>query len=188
MMKSRIAFVLSLAPAILAAQSATSSVTSATSARADIPASYSVESRAKLNATFAAARERSLPDRPIRDRIAEGQAKGASEAQVVVAAQRAESRLEATQTAMVRAGRQPSDAELIQGEHAMARGATEAQIEAIVRHTPPERSVVVALDALVAAPAVNANAVMNASVATPKVDAAASATATVGALIKPPQF
>jgi hypothetical protein len=169
MKKSRIAFVLALAPAALAAQSATSTTsasaaaaakaerasvagaaqaTTATNASADIPASYSAESRAKLNATFAAARKRDVPEQPIRDRIAEGRAKAASEAQVVLAAQRTEARLEAAQEAMVRAGRKPTDGEMTRGEHAMARGATEVQIEAIAKQTPPDRSLEVALDVL----------------------------------------
>lgn len=169
MKKSRIAFVLALAPAALAAQSATSSTsasaaaaakaerasvagaaqaTTTTNASADIPASYSAESRAKLNATFAAARKRDVPEQPIRDRIAEGRAKAASEAQVVLAAQRTEARLEAAQEAMVRAGRKPTDGEMTRGEHAMARGATEVQIEAIAKQTPPDRSMEVALGVL----------------------------------------
>lgn len=225
MKKSRIAFVLTLTPAILAAQSATATTsasaeaaakvgktataanaqaTSATTANADIPSTYSAESRAKLNATFNAARERRLPEQPIRDRIAEGQAKGAAEAQVVLAAQRAEARLEAAQSAIVRAGRQPSESELIRAERAMVRGATVAQIEVAARRTPPERSLVVTFDALAATSSTNANAGVNATVTTPKVGASAAVTgaagattgaatgvtgstaATVGAIIKPP--
>lgn len=222
MKKLTIAFALSFAPAILAAQMATtatsatadvsakagrSSVTSAANVNTDVPRTYSAESQAKLNATFAAAREKSLPERPIRDRIAEGQAKGASEAQVVVAAQRTEMRLEAAQSAILRAGRQPNDEALIRAEHAMAAGATSAQVEAAVRRTAPERSIVVELDALVATTNGNANANVgvNAMVGAPKTGAAASATgaattavtgagaavtggaaAGLGAVIKPP--
>lgn len=169
MKKSGIALLFTLAPALLAAQSATATTSagadasakagktsvaggahanSSTNASADVPSSYSAENRAKLNATFAAARERDLPEQPIRDRIAEGRAKGASEAQVVMAAQRAEARLEATQSAMVRAGRRPTLGEVSRGEHAMARGATDVQIEAIARRSPPERSLEVALEVL----------------------------------------
>jgi len=66
------------------------------------PSNFSATNRAKIDATFAAARKRSLPEQPIRDRIAEGQAKGASEAQIVASAQRAEARLDITQRAMAR--------------------------------------------------------------------------------------
>jgi hypothetical protein len=177
MKKSRIAFVLAFAPAIVAAQSVTS--TASGSASADIPSSYSAESKAKLNATFSAARERRVPEQPIRDRIAEGQAKGASEAQVVLAAQRTEARLEAAQSAMLRAGRQPSDAELIRAEQAMVQGATEAQIEVLARRTAPDQSVVVTLDAV--AVNTNANAGVNATVATPKAGASAAVTGAAAA-------
>ena len=201
MKKSRIAFVLALTPAIVAAQSATATTSAAASG--NIPSSYSAESKARLTATFTAARERRVPEQPIRDRIAEGQAKGASEAQVVLAAQRTEARLEAAQRAMLRAGRQPSDAELIRAEQAMARGATEAQIEVLARRSPPDQSVVVALDAI--AVGTNANAGLNATVASPGAGAAAgvtgatavttgagaasvtgAVTAGVGPIIKPP--
>jgi hypothetical protein len=109
----------------------------------------SAESRAQLEATFAAARQRDLPERPIQNRVAEGQAKGASEAQIVLAAQRMESRLEATQDAMIRAGRRdPSDAEVERGAQAMERGTTSAQLELIARRAPSERSLVVAFEVL----------------------------------------
>lgn len=146
MKKTGTVLLLSLAPAMLAAQSATATTT--TTASADIPSSYSAESRASLNATFNAARGRDLPEQPIRDRIAEGRAKGASEGQVVLAAQRAEARMEAAQSAMIRAGRRPTDGEVSRSEHAMARGATEVQVEAIARRTPPDRSLEVALEVL----------------------------------------
>src|SRR5579864_2769918 len=60
---------------------AQASTTSSTSA--DVPSNFSAENRAKLDATFSAARQRNLPQQPIRDRIAEGQAKGATEAHFV---------------------------------------------------------------------------------------------------------
>ena len=204
MKKSRIAFVFTFVPAILAAQSATTTTSTTAEATAkagrtsvagsaqatsatnvDIPSSYSAESKAKLNATFERARNRKLPERPIRDRVAEGQAKAASEAQVVIAAQRAEARLEAAQSAMVRAGRQPNDAELIRAEAAMARGATEAQIEAAARSVQPDQQLTVQLDAIAAGSNTSANAGVGATVATPKAGATAgvagAATATTGA-------
>lgn len=201
MKKSKLALALTFIPAVLAAQSATASTTADAAAKVELPASYSAESQAKLNATFQAARDRKLPDRPIRDRIAEGQAKSASEAQVVVAAQRVEARLEMAQSAMVRAGRQPNDAEMIRAEAALARGATEAQIEAVARRTQPNQQIVVQLDALAGGPATNSAATINATVATPGVaasagagaaaaatatSATASATAGLGAVIRKP--
>ena len=98
---------------------------------------------------------------------------------MVLAAQRAEARLELAQSAMVRAGRQPSDAELIRAEAALARGATEAQIEAVARRAQPDQQIVVQLDAIAVGPNTNANATagVNATVATPGVATSAAATA-----------
>ena len=109
----------------------------------------SAESQAQLAATFETARQQRVPQQPIQDRVAEGQAKGASDAQIVLAARRAEARLEATQSAMIRAGRaNPSDSEVTRGAQAMERGTMSAQLEALVHHTPSDRSLVVAFDVL----------------------------------------
>lgn len=110
---------------------------------------FSPEARTQLQATIVAARERHLPERPIRDRIAEGRARGASEAQIVASAARLRTRLEATQQAMIRAGRtQPSDGEVESGADAMERGATQVQIEGLTRHAPNGRSLTVAFQTL----------------------------------------
>ena len=50
---------------------------------------------------------------------------------------------------MVRAGRaKPQREEVARGSQAMEQGATEAQIEALVKHAPSDRSLVVAFDVL----------------------------------------
>jgi len=172
MRKTIVSFALTLAPSIVMAQQTSSSVqgsasvsatattpksqasmngnaqaTSTTStsgpSQSAAPSTYTAENRARIDAAFGAARQQ-----PIRDRIAEGQAKGASEAQVTLSAQRAETRLEATQQAMIRAGRQPSQSDVSSGYQAMVHGATAAQVEAVAQRTPPNRSLVVAFDAL----------------------------------------
>ena len=177
MRKTIVSFALTLAPSIVMAQQTSSSVqgsasvsatattpksqasmngnaqaTSTTStsgpSQSAAPSTYTAENRARIDAAFGAARQRNLPQQPIRDRIAEGQAKGASEAQVTLSAQRAETRLEATQQAMIRAGRQPSQSDVSSGYQAMVHGATAAQVEAVAQRTPPNRSLVVAFDAL----------------------------------------
>lgn len=118
-------------------------------ARAEVAAIYTAEARAKLEASLRIARERGLPEEPIMDRIAEGQAKGASEAQIVLAASRMQARLEAVQSAMIRAGRtQPSDEEVEGGAEAIERGATRAQIDALLETAPADRSLVIAFDVL----------------------------------------
>src|SRR5258708_390645 len=173
MRKTIVSFALAVAPSLVAAQQASSSVqgSAAVSATARTPrtqtsvngsaqassdmstsaapSTYTAENRARIGATLAGAGERDLPQEPIRDRIAEGQAKGATEAQVVMSAEHAEARLDATQRAMFRAGRRsPSQTEVSSGYQAMVHGATEAQIQTVAQHTPSNRSVVVAFDAL----------------------------------------
>jgi hypothetical protein len=173
MRKTIISFALTLAPALLLAQQASSSTqgSAAVSASATTPktqasvngnaeassdmsasaapSSFSAANRARIDATFKAARERNLPEQPIRDRIAEGRAKGASEAQIVASAQRAEARLDVTQRAMVRAGRtQPSQSDVSSGYQAVVHGASEMEIQAVTQHTPSSRSLSVAFDAL----------------------------------------
>jgi hypothetical protein len=131
--------------AVVAGSSASGTSTSSV----EIPSSFSAESRAKMEATVKAAREKNLPQQPMQQRVAEGQAKGASEVQIVAAVQKVEARMEATQSAMIRAGRtEPQPQEVQAGEQAMERGATDAQIEALVKHAPSDRSLVVAFDVL----------------------------------------
>jgi len=143
---------IALVPAALAAQ-----VAAGASARTDTKAdahvgkstSASVASSASVDAEISAARAHGVPERPIRRRVAEGRAKGASDAQVAAAAHSLRLGLEASEAAMVRAGRaQPSDEEIARGAYAMERGYTDAQIEAVARSAPSDRSLVVAFDVL----------------------------------------
>ena len=109
----------------------------------------SADAQAKVDANVKAARARHLPEQPIRDRVAEGEAKGASDAQIVAASGRTLVTLETSFDAMVRAGRtQPSDAEVTRGSQLVARGFTSAQIEAVARRAPSDRSLVVAFETL----------------------------------------
>lgn len=145
---SMIAFV----PAALAAQvTASSSARAQTNADAHVGKSASVgaASSTSVEAELATARSRGLPERPIQRRAAEGRAKGASEAQVAIAARRVRMNLEATQDAMIRAGRsRPSDEEIERGAAVMERGYTRAHIEAVAMAAPADRSLVVAFDVL----------------------------------------
>lgn len=142
-----LATILGSFPALLAAQqsSAAASATAPTSAQAsvNVPASYSVEGKAKIEAAFQAAREKNLPDQLMRQRIDDGQAKGATEAQVVAAVQQIEARLEESQAVLIRAGRaKPQPAEVASADQALAAGATAAQIEEIVKRTPANEPLV----------------------------------------------
>lgn len=107
------------------------------------------DAQSKVDANLRVARERKLPDEPIRQRVAEGQAKGASDAQVVAASGRTLVDLQSSFDAMGRGGHSsPSDAEITRGAALMARGYTSVQIEGIARKAPSDRSLVVAFDAL----------------------------------------
>lgn len=158
MTKSTIILALSLVPTVLVAQAAGSSqervkseakVETKAEGQTSVPTGFTAESRARLEATFSVAREKGLPEEPIRNRMAEGRAKAASEAQIVTAAEQVVTRLESSQRAMLRAGRdEPQDEEVARGAQAMERGATEAQLETLVRHAPADRSLVVAFEVL----------------------------------------
>jgi hypothetical protein len=148
MKATALTLVLTCLPGVVVAQTS-ASASSTTQANVTVPASYSASAKADIEAAFERARAKNLPDRPLRQRMAEGQAKGASEAQVATAVQKMEARLEATQSAMIRAGRKhPSPDEVTAGEQAMARGATEAHIEALAKRAPSDRSLTVAFDVL----------------------------------------
>ena len=144
MRRTAIALLLALAPAYLSAQSQPESTTPTAPSNG-----LSVEGRARLEAMLHVARERYLPTEPMANRVAEGQAKGASEAQIIASVGRIEAQLRASQEALIRAGRsQPSEAEVARGAEVMASGATSAELEAFVRRAPSERRLVVAFDVL----------------------------------------
>jgi hypothetical protein len=113
------------------------------------PDSFSAQGAAKLDAMYADARAHHVPRKPMADRVAEGRAKGASEAAIIASAGHVKANLEGTHDAMVAAGRsQPSDEECERGAAAMERGVTKVQIEAIAHSTRGDRSLVVAFDVL----------------------------------------
>jgi hypothetical protein len=160
MRASLLTTVLVFAPAIAIAQAsgtpptkpptgAQATVQATSNGNVELPPAFSAASRAKIDASFKAAHDKSLPDQPMRDRIAEGQAKGAAEAQIVDAVQGVETRLEASQAALIQAGRaQPQQSEVAAGAQAIERGATAAQIQALVKHAPADRSLAVSFNVL----------------------------------------
>jgi hypothetical protein len=139
---------LALAPASLVAQSqATGQAGSTTTGAAQSQAAtgFSAATTLRLEATIAAARSQGLPTQPLADRIAEGQAKGASEAQIVAATDRAQAQLVASHEALVQAGRsEPSQEEVARGAQILASGATSAQLEAFITRSPSDRRLEVA--------------------------------------------
>lgn len=151
-------FALTLAPAVAAAQAETGAETNAraqaalTGRRGDpsrIPEEFSADTRARLTAMLDVARRKNLPAEPMQDRIAEGQAKGAAESEIVAASASTLAQLELSQSALIRAGRErPSDAEVSRGAQLLARGASSAQLTALAGREPAERRLDVALEVL----------------------------------------
>jgi len=114
-----------------------------------IPGGFSAETRARLEAMIETARRKSLPAEPMTDRIAEGRAKGASESQIVAATATTMAQLELSQSALIRAGREPpSEEEVARGAQIIARGASTAQLTALAGREPSERRLEVALETL----------------------------------------
>jgi hypothetical protein len=104
---------------------------------------------AAVDATLGAARAERLPTRPVEDRVAEGRAKGAGEAQVAAAAARALGELRAARTALVRGGHPlPDDAAVALGAQLVARGYTPAQLETVAHESRDGRRLLAAFDAL----------------------------------------
>jgi hypothetical protein len=113
------------------------------------PSGFSAEGAAKLNAMYAEAQAHQVPREPMAQRVAEGQAKDASEATIIASAGKVKTHMETAQSAMVSAGRtHPSSAETARAGAAMERGVTKAQIQAIAKSSNSDRSLVVAFDVL----------------------------------------
>jgi hypothetical protein len=150
--------VLTVAPALAAAQASAGaqaearSKTEVTVQRGElprIPEGFSAETRARLEAIFETARQKSLPAEPMTNRMAEGQAKGASESELVAASAITLAQLEMSQSALVRAGRgQPTEAEISRGAQLLARGASSAQLTLLAGRDPSDRRLDAALAVL----------------------------------------
>jgi hypothetical protein len=135
---------LALVPGALAGQVAADARTGSR-----MSAGVSAETRTRLDAMIRAAEREGLPTGPMVDRAAEGEAKGASDATILAAAAQTRAELGASLAALHRGGReQPEGEEVARGAQILARGATEAQLEALVRRTPSERRLTVAFDVL----------------------------------------
>jgi hypothetical protein len=130
-----LSLLLTVAPALAAAQSS--------AAEPGPMQGFSAEGRLQAAGTLQAARDEGLPTQPLIAVMLEGQAKGATEAQILGAEQQAFAQLAAAQDAIVAAGRtDPTDAELSLAASLMAQGATEAQVGALVARTPADVSLV----------------------------------------------
>jgi hypothetical protein len=116
-------------------------------ARSDGQQNAAASAEAVLEATLAAG----LPDQPVRRTIAEGRAKGATEAQVTKAAVTTHARLLLARTSLEGAGeRRASHAEIALGAEALLNGAGRGDLERIRDAAPAQRSLEASLQALVA--------------------------------------
>jgi hypothetical protein len=156
MKKLTLAATLVLAPTAMFAQAsvqagAKTNVQATSAAQAGSERKLSAEAQGTVDANIRVAHERKLPEEPIRQRVAEGQAKGASDAQIAAASGKTLLDLQNSFDAMVRGGRaNPSDAEVTRGAQLMARGYTSTQLEAVTKQAPSDRSLVVAFETLTA--------------------------------------
>jgi hypothetical protein len=152
MKKLTLAATLVLAPSALLAQAsvqAQTGVSASSAAQAGSDHKLSAEAQASVDANIRVAREKKLPEEPIRQRVAEGQAKGASDAQIAQASGRTLADLQTSFDAMVHAGRaNPSEGEVARGAQLIARGYTGAQIEAVTSKAAADRSLLVAFETL----------------------------------------
>lgn len=140
--------VLTAMPALLAAQ-ATGTSNGEVQGKINVPSTYSAESRTKIETAFSTAHTKNLPDQILRDRLTEAQATNAAEADVVASIEKLESQLDETQQALVQAGRQnPTGDEITAAATAMGRGLTAAQISALAKGAPADRSLVVSFNTL----------------------------------------
>lgn len=139
MKKLTLAATLVLAPSALFAQAsvqAQSGVSATSAAQAGSDHKLSAEAQASVDANLRVAREKKLPEEPIRQRVAEGQAKGASDAQIAAASGRTLVDLQSSFDAMVKAGRaNPTEGEIASGASLIARGYTTAQLVDVARQS-----------------------------------------------------
>ena len=150
MKKRYVMLALAVMPELAAAQTTVAANASAKAeARFTPPAHWSASGKAKLAAMYDTCEMKGVPREPVAKRVAEGEAKGASEASILAAAGKVRMHLEESHEAMVAAGRaKPTDEETERGAQLMEHGMTKAQVETVTKHTPSDRSLVVAFDVL----------------------------------------
>lgn len=119
-----------------------------------LPAVASAQATVGADAALRATVEADLPEAPVRRVIAEGEAKGASEAEIGRAAMRVHHRLRVASEALARdqgPGGRASDAEIVAGAEAMAAGATVAELRALRSAASSGGSLTASLNALAGA-------------------------------------
>ncbi len=146
-------FTLALVPGVAMAQTQSQAQGSARAEagldRAAVLAHMSAEGRAQMQAVLDRSQAQHLPSEVLLNLVAEGQVKGAAETAILAAADRMETQLSMVQQTMIQAGRPaPTDAEITQGQHAVAQGVSGEQLAAVVRSAPKDRPLTVAFAAL----------------------------------------
>jgi hypothetical protein len=121
-----LAVALVVSPGALLAQSSSSSTARRLSA----------DAQNQIDSHILVARELNLPEQPIRILVAEGEIKGAPEAEIVAASRRTLVDLQSSYEAIVRGGRaRPNKEEVMRGAQLLSRGFTTAQLESLTRRT-----------------------------------------------------
>jgi hypothetical protein len=104
---------------------------------------------ADAESVIRATAEAGLPEAPVRRTVAEGEAKGAAEAEVVRAALRTQGRLMLAREALESdEDRQPSQREIALGAEVLARGGSRADLERIADAAPRGRSLEASLQTM----------------------------------------
>ena len=189
MKKLTLAATLVLAPSAMFAQAsvqsqATAGVSATSAAQAGSDHKLSAEAQAKVDANLSVAREKKLPEEPIRQRVAEGQAKGASDAQIAEASGRTLADLQTSFDAMVKAGRaNPTESEIASGAQLIARGYTSAQLVLVAKQSTEAQ--LRSLAAATGSTAAGANGALNVNgaVATPVAGATAGVAGAVNGVL-----
>lgn len=154
-MKTLLMLTATLAPPIAIAQQSDPPISAGVTVQPDpqteaaVLAKFSGKTRTKLEAILVTAKGKNLPSKPLVDRMSGGKASGVADADIVGATNLLMGRLETSQRTLVQAGRRSPDArEVAFGAAILERAATPAQLEAVIRTAPANRSLVVALEVL----------------------------------------
>lgn len=138
-------FMIAAVPAAASAQGASDSAKSSAEVRASTSATIEIQSLRRE------ARDSQVPEQAVANVIAEGRAKGATDAQLLATGHATIQRLVAAKQAIISAGRaQPSDEEIQWGATLMAQGASSAQVQLLAAQATAGHSLTVAFSTVAA--------------------------------------
>ena len=111
---------------------------------------FGPDARSRLQAILGEARTAELPMEPLIERMSAGLTEGLGDSVIVAAVDETWRRLETASRALTHAGRlRPDPREITSGAEVLARGATSAQLESVIRTAAASRSLVVPLEILI---------------------------------------